>query len=456
MDKVKYLILGAGISGLSASYHLGHHNCLILEKEKHSFGLLHSYIRDDFTWDLGPHVSFTKNEYVKDIFLKSVGSNYYQKEVKVGNYFNGYWIDHPVQTNLYQVPEPLRTDCLKSFLQKPEIKNLNDYNDWLISSLGKTITDNFVSLYTQKYWTLEPKQLSLDWIANRIYKPKTEDVNKGFKGKLNKKTHYINSIRYPKHGGYQSFGDYLHKNANIRHSSEIVEINTIEKTVKCKDGSEYSFECLISTIPLPKFIQLLRNVSEKLINHAKNLSCTQLLLVNVEAEKYKPHNHDWIYVYDQDKFSTRINFTENLSKFNTPKNKTGIQIEVYFSKYKPLNFEIDYIKDKVINELFDMRILNNNQSKSNIKSHYQWIEYANIIFDHKRKDSLSNIFKDLLFHGLSRKNNDIEPTSDWGNSRYINDGNVFLLGRHGEWKYYWSDDCIISGKRLADFIQDKL
>jgi len=27
------------------------------------------------------------------------------------------WIDHPAQTCLYQVPEPLRTQCLESFLE---------------------------------------------------------------------------------------------------------------------------------------------------------------------------------------------------------------------------------------------------------------------------------------------------------------------------------------------------
>jgi protoporphyrinogen oxidase len=42
------LILGAGLSGLSCSYHLGHERGLILERSSHAFGHIHSEIRDGF------------------------------------------------------------------------------------------------------------------------------------------------------------------------------------------------------------------------------------------------------------------------------------------------------------------------------------------------------------------------------------------------------------------------
>jgi len=111
------LILGAGLAGLSASYHIGHDKCLILEKHLHNCGHLHSETREGFTWDQGPHVSFTKSDYVRDLFAKSVLGEFDEYEVKIANYYQGHWINHPAQSNLYQVPEPLRSRCLESFLQ---------------------------------------------------------------------------------------------------------------------------------------------------------------------------------------------------------------------------------------------------------------------------------------------------------------------------------------------------
>lgn len=111
------LILGAGISGLSASYHIGHDKCIVLEKENTSLGHLRSNKKDGFIWDQGPHVSFTNNSYVQELFAKSLNNKFLEYEVRTGNYYKGHWIDHPAQSNLYQVPEPLRKQCVDSFLE---------------------------------------------------------------------------------------------------------------------------------------------------------------------------------------------------------------------------------------------------------------------------------------------------------------------------------------------------
>ena len=65
-------ILGAGLAGLSTAYHLGA-DSLIFEKHDHSGGHVHSTKINGFTWDEGPHVSFTKYDYVKKLFEESAG-----------------------------------------------------------------------------------------------------------------------------------------------------------------------------------------------------------------------------------------------------------------------------------------------------------------------------------------------------------------------------------------------
>ena len=201
---------------------------------------------------------------------------------------------------------------------------------------------------------------------------------------------------------------------------------------------------------MPEFVKIIKNKTSELVEAAEKLSCTQLLLINVEVNEVSNKLEDWLYIYDEDKFCTRITFTEKLSKNNTPKGKSGIQVEVYFSKYKPYKNNIEFIKEKVVNELLEMGIIKKKETAKNAKANHQWIEYANIIFDHKRKKALNYIFDKLSLLGLARKKDDLNALTDWNRVTYLQDGSVYLLGRHGEWKYYWSDDCILSGKNLAD------
>lgn len=456
MEKVEFLILGSGIAGLSASFHIGHDRCLILEKQEHAFGTLFSEKLNGFTWDKGPHVSFTKSVYVRDLFKESVKGLYFEKEVKVGNYYKGHWLDHPVQANLYQVPEPLRTECVDSFLESRASKSLDDttdYAQWLLSSLGQKITENFVAPYTRKYWTVEPSELSLDWIGGRIYRPNIDDVIKGSTGKLEEKTHYVNSIRYPAFGGYQSFANKFFIDSNIINSTVVVKIDLQKNLVYCQNGDVYEYEKLISTIPIPQLVPLVANINPTTLKAAEKLSCSELLLLNIEVDEISSRPEDWIYVYDEDKFCTRINFTEKLSKNNAPIKKSGIQVEVYFSKYKPFNGNIDLIGSAVVEELFEMGILNSRESVKNARINSRFIKYANVIFDHQRRVSLDEIFIELSKLGLSRNDGDLDALTDWDKPSDFTPGNFYLLGRFGEWKYYWSDDCVLSGKRLASVIK---
>ena len=77
----KYIILGSGISGISAGNFLNSKDHIILEKSSHKGGLLYSYKKNDSTWDIGPHVSFTKYQLVKKIISKSFGKIKYESVI---------------------------------------------------------------------------------------------------------------------------------------------------------------------------------------------------------------------------------------------------------------------------------------------------------------------------------------------------------------------------------------
>jgi protoporphyrinogen oxidase len=452
-----FTILGAGLAGLSASFHLGHENCQIFEKNCYPGGHVASVFKNGFTWDEGPHVSFTKHEYVREFLSKSVDNEYLEYPVFPVNYFKGSWIPHPAQSNLYAIPEPLRTDCLNDFLSSRSQANNNDnpgdYYEWLKLAFGRTFADTFPSVYTSKYWTLPPFKLTTSWIGGRVYLPDIETVKSGFVGPSKESTHYITKVRYPKRGGFFNYCSILVKDADISFNKEVQNIDLKNKIIIFKDGEIHNYQKLISSIPLPLFIKYC-DAPENVNNSADQLLCSELLLVNLEVDHPTKIKEHWLYVYDEDKFSTRINFTDLLSSENAPEGKSGIQVEVYFSRYRPKIHDDDFYAKKIIEELLQMGLIKSIGSVANY--HTKWVPFANVIFDQEYKQNLDIVLSWLEEHGLTREPDDLNPITDWDSklSQHTRYSDLILTGRFAEWKYYWSDDCILRGLYLSNMLKE--
>ena len=448
----KIVILGAGLAGLSSSYHLGHDRCVVFEQKHHAGGHIHTEYVDGFTWDEGPHISFTKHEYVRDLFAKSVAGEYLEYPVETVNYFQGHWIPHPAQSNLFAVPEPLRSACLRDFHASRETSTNGapaDYREWLHRAFGATFAETFPSAYTRKYWTLPPEELTVDWVGERVYYPSIDDVDAGAKGPLPEQTHYIKKIRYPARGGYMSYAQRLLAGADVRYDHELTHVSFADRRLLFANGAGVTFDRLVSTLPLPVLVE--RSDAPFVVREAATaLACTSLLIVNVTADHPTARPENWVYVYDEDKYATRINCTEKLSPHNAPEGKTGIQVEVYFSKAKPLAESPHDVAAKVCRELVEMGMIHGPEHIESV--HTQWVRYANVAFDMPRRDALRTVLDWLEEHGLAREPDELAPVDDWDaklGAAVPTGQSLILAGRYAQWKYYWTDDCVLRGADVA-------
>ncbi len=449
----KTIILGAGLAGLSVSYHLGHQNCLLLEKASRPFGHIGSEIRDGFTWDEGPHVSFTKHDYVRQLFAESVGGEFEEFGARVGNYYQGHWIDHPAQVALHQVPEPLRTRCVESFLtSRPAAENQasppRDYQEWLERAFGPVFAATFPVAYTRKYWTREPRDLTADWVGGRVHAPAVADVLAGAQGPLGRNLHYITTVRYPRRGGYESFARRLAVGANLRLGTAVAAVDLAARTLRLADGSTLGYERLVSTLPLPEFVRMCAGVPAAAREAADALECSELLLVNVTARHVARRPETWLYVYDEDKLSTRINFTEHLAPGNAPAGRTGIQTEVYAGRARPFPAGPDEIARRVGDELVAMGLV---EPGGVTGMHTYPVRWANVIFTHDTRPALETIWCWLEQFGLRREADDTHPLTDWAQAEKSSaaPGPLAFAGRFGQWKYFWTDDCVLRGREFA-------
>ena len=101
--QVKYLIIGAGPTGLGAALRLkelGEQNFIVLEANDYAGGLSASFKDGNgFTWDIGGHVLFSHYPYFDEILDDVMGSDFFQhRRIARIRSFNT-WVPYPFQNN---------------------------------------------------------------------------------------------------------------------------------------------------------------------------------------------------------------------------------------------------------------------------------------------------------------------------------------------------------------------
>ena len=112
----KVVILGAGLSGLSAAYHL-EEDYEILEKEEKVGGLCRSIKIDEFIFDYGPHILFPKDKYVAELIKELLNKNLHiqSREAWIYHKFSDVYTRFPFQSHLFGLPIPVVKDCILGF-----------------------------------------------------------------------------------------------------------------------------------------------------------------------------------------------------------------------------------------------------------------------------------------------------------------------------------------------------
>ena len=150
------VILGTGMAGFGAAYRLHKAGVTPVMYDKNSYHGGHTttfHYETNFVFDVGPHISFTKDTRIQDLFADSVDQQYETAKIKLNNYWRGYWPMHPVQLHLNGLPEDVIVKIIADFVEERErpVRQVNNYADWLLSSFGRTFAELFPMQYTRKY-----------------------------------------------------------------------------------------------------------------------------------------------------------------------------------------------------------------------------------------------------------------------------------------------------------------
>lgn len=418
------IVLGAGISGISCSYHLtqkGIEN-IVFEKDNDWGGLCGNFQIEGFRFDKAIHLSFTNNEHVKELFSKSC--EYITHNPLAYNYYKGSWLKHPAQNNLEPLSLNEKIEIISDFMENPNKKEyIKNYEEWLKAQYGNYFSEYFSIPYTRKYWTLEAKDLSTTWVGNRMYQPNIKEVLKGAFEKETPNTYYASEMRYPLKGGYKSFLNYMRKDCDIRLNKKVIEIDTVNKIVYFEDNTNQKYDDLISSIPLAEYKNLIKEMPIEVKNTCDKLKYTSIALVSIGLNKPNIPKYLWFYIYDEDILAARCYSPSIKSPDNVPKGCSSLQFEIYFSKDKPLNLPNDELIEHIIKKSEKMNVFN---KEDIVIKDCRFLEYGNVIFYHGMEDDRKIILN------------------------YLENLNIKTVGRFGKWEYLWSDQSLMSGVNVND------
>ena len=179
--KYKYVIIGAGVSGLSTAYGLSKANngdLLILEKDDQVGGLCKTISRNKASYDLGSHRIHSQvpdhiNQFISQISVSGIIKNTRAGKLRL----NKSYITYPINSFQFFISLGLIEFvlCSVSFLKYRLKRLFNDlnhknfnYESYLIDHAGKRAYKIFYEPYARKVWGCEPRNISVNAAKKRV------------------------------------------------------------------------------------------------------------------------------------------------------------------------------------------------------------------------------------------------------------------------------------------------
>ena len=419
MKEIKYLILGAGISGLTVANYLKN-DYLILEKENEIGGYCRTIREGEFVWDYAGHFFHFKTEEFRKFFLDEVAEDdiiYNEKCTKI-NYKNSL-IDYPFQTNIHQLEKQEFIDCLYDLFNKEEKDNYDNFLDMLYGKFGKSITEKFLKPYNEKLYAVDLTQLDKDAMGRFFPYANIKQIIDNMKKEQD--SSYNNKFLYPRNGA-GSFMEILYNKLDkekVLLNTKVVKIDEDKKIVTTDSGEQYKYEYLINSVPLNQFLPLFENNEyDKLVSE---MSYNKVLVFNLGFNKKSPYTKEhWLYIPEKEYNYYRIGFYDNILGTD----KLSMYIEIGYNKDEEISQEeIDKQLRLTIENLRKQGIVTNDM---------ELVAHSTILMN------------PAYVHITTKTNNDVAKLKE-----KFAGNNIYTIGRYGGWTYNCMEDCMLEAKEVA-------
>jgi len=427
MTKKKIVILGAGLAGLSAAWHLKQRGiaATLFEKEDAVGGLCRSKPVNDFIFDYDGHLLHFRNSSTLELVRKLLKGNLvcHERSAWINNF--GIFSRYPFQANLYALPKPIASECLWGFIRATNSRSSSSQDNflkWIHATFGKGIAKHFMVPYNKKFWRHPLSRMACPWTDKFIPQFGLSEVVNGFFENNSSHLGYNAFFWYPKKGGIiqlpMAFEEQI---GGVSKNCCVSGIDLKKKEITVKGGGKESFDTLILTIPLPELIKIIKPLPSRILDSFNRLRWNSIFNLNLGVEGVCQEGKHWVYFPHKETAFFRVGFFHNFSNNTVPDGKSALYAEVSYPKNKLINRE--RMVKRILNDLHKVGILNKDNRVVALDTND--IKYGYPIYDRHYPRATAAI------------------------KRFLSSNNIITCGRYGSWQYMSMEDALLDGKAAA-------
>ncbi len=424
-------IIGAGLTGLSAAFHLKEAGIgyRVFEKESEPGGMCRSVYERGFTFDYTGHLLHIHEKDILRWVKRVLKGKLNTRHRKAFIYSFGRLTPYPFQVHTHGLPPRIVDDCVCGFIEayckrmKQREVGIENFYQWILYYFGRGVAKHFMVPYNRKLWTLHPRNLTRDWLGNYVPSPSLREVLHGAAGLEKKEYGYNVHFYYPEQGGIQCLVNAIASKLEhlyCRHT--LYRIDLKRRAIYFSNGEKKYYEFLLSTIPLPELIySCLDQIPPGIREAAEKLKCSSVFNINLGIDRPLISSFHWIYFPEKEFIFYRVGFPENFSRRMVPSEKSSLYVEVGYSPWRPLP---PNIRKRVRQGLIKAGILRT--SREIVCENILDLKYAYVTYDRHRNAAVSAI------------------------QDFLQSKNIYSGGRYGAWEYSTMEDAMACGRRFVE------
>jgi len=451
------LILGAGLAGLSAAWHLRGRDLLVLEKEPEVGGLCRSFREQGFTFDLTGHLLHLRDPSIRNWALELLPGGWEQLQRSAWIHSLGVLTPYPFQVNTAGLPLEVRLECLLGFVETlrepalrgnpvppavPVVEGLPflavappaapdepSFLDWVLHNFGAGFARHFFVPYNTKLWRRELSEITGDWVSWSIPRPELADVLRGALAGSDRRYGYNPEFLYPRAGGIdalpRSIAAGLPRGA-VRTGCTVTALDAGRRTVRLDGGESFDSPVVLTSLPLPALARITTDLPAGLRQAAARLRHVSVRVVNLGVRGSPPHPAaQWIYFPEPGVPFHRVGLPAALTSAMAPPGHHSLVAEIsYRHEERP---SPDESVERSLEALIERGLLASRSAV--VLARVLDIPEAYVCFDRERR----LVVPELLRWYVERR--------------------VVPMGRYGTWDYLAMEDCLRHGRQAAAWLE---
>jgi protoporphyrinogen oxidase len=330
------VILGGGLTGLSAAYHLGPIPGVVLERATEVGGLCRTHEEDGFSFDCTGHLLHLRDSGIRGLVERLLPDTFARHERRALIFSKGVYTAYPFQANLHGLPQEVVRECLNGFVEslvqresrgEPDFSRWS-FRQWAEATFGAGIAKHFMIPYNSKLWRIDLDEIECGWVSWSIPRPTLDEVLQGALGSTVRGLGYNPTFLYPRQGGIRVLPEaFAARCSDIRTGSTVLSIDVGQRTVTLTDGTTIGYEALISTLPLDRFIAAATGLPDDLPPAGRKLRAVRVLNISLGIDRPSPSRAHWIYFPEPEFSFYRAGFPGNLSPSVVPRGCASLYVE---------------------------------------------------------------------------------------------------------------------------------